>query len=485
MPIRYVQDATQRFTEFGGFSPVEATQLPESVAAWADCVLERVEAGLLTIVAILAAGPEGAMKTVSVDLTAMAEEIAGQERLDVQVVMLIVTADRLNRDTYDRWQSFKVHNGPVRLVPWAVDLSRNQVFCHQGPPFGIDPDIEMLAAPEPDCEAEEEQQPAASVQPARRQVTATPTPWVTIGLLVVIVGVWVAMTVTGGALDATESIAVQDKWGAVARPSMWMTGQYWRLLTAVFLHIGAVHLAMNGYSLWMVGRAVEWLYGPWRMLFIYLTAGVVGSIASSVLGPPAILSAGASGAIFGLMGAILWFRASSPLGEVIQMRPLLTTLAINLGLSLTMYKMIDNWNHVGGLAGGFLAAAVIGVPAIAGAAPPRFRPGRVWRGAAAAVLTAVLAAYLSGLVELPGAGRDLARAVEAFEAGEFAAAEAGFERAVRRQGDNPLLRHNLIAAYVNQGKCSDAQAQLRELRSVAPDYEDLGRLEWAVRDCRS
>jgi membrane associated rhomboid family serine protease len=492
MPIRYVQDATQRFTEFGGFSPIEAAQLPESVATWADCVLERVEAGLLTIVAMLTAGPEGAMRTVSADLTAMAEQIAGQERVDVQVVMLIVTGDRLTRETYDRWQTFKVHRGPVRLVPWAVDLTRNQVYPHQGPPFGIDPDLAVLAAPEPPCDNEAEaegeaegsqRQPAASAQTPGQRPEPIPTPWVTISLLVIIAAIWAAMTAAGGSLDATESIELQAQWGAVARPTMWLTGEYWRLFTAVFLHIGAIHLAMNGYSLWMVGRAVEWLYGPWRMLFIYLTAGVVGSIASSVLGPPAILSAGASGAIFGLMGAILWFRASSPLREVIKIRPLLATLAINLALNLTMYKVLDNWNHLGGLVGGFLAAVVIGVPAIAGAAPPRFRPGRLWRVLGAAALTAVLAVYVTGLAELPGPGRDLARAVEALEAERYDLAEAGLERAVRRQGDNPLLRDHLIITYLKLGQCREAQSQVQELRAADPEYERLNQLEQWSRSC--
>ncbi|MDF2628506.1 MAG: rane endopeptidase [Symbiobacteriaceae bacterium] len=486
MPIRYVQDVTQRFTEFGGFCTVEPAQLPESVAEWADAVLERVEAGLLTLVAILTAGPEGAMRSVSAQLTTMGEQLAQQERLDVQIVMLIVTGERLTRDEYDRWQALKVQQGRVRLVPWVVDLTRNQVFAHQGPPFGIDPDLEMLAQPEPVCEGEEPaevQQPAASVQPGRREAVAAPTPWVTSILLIIVAAIWLIMSFQGGALDATESSLLQHEWGAVSRPDMWVTGQFWRLFTAVFLHIGAVHLAMNGFSLWTVGRAVEWLYGPWRMLFIYLTAGVVGSIASSVLGPAMIISAGASGAIFGLLGAILWFRLSSPVGEVIQMKPLLTTLALNLGISLTMYKLIDNWNHVGGLVGGFVAAAVVGVPTIAGVALPRFRPGRLMRGVAGAMLTLALAAFVSGVVVLPGPGRDLARAYEAFNAGQYDAAEAGIERAVQRQEDNPILRHNLLVTYYRQGKCSDAEAQLRELRALAPEYSELGNLEMLVRAC--
>ncbi|HWI52834.1 MAG TPA: rhomboid family intramembrane serine protease [Symbiobacteriaceae bacterium] len=481
MPITYIQDAKQRFTEFGGFSAIAPEELPESVATWADCVLERAEAGLTTLVVLLTACPEGAMKAVRDDLTILADRIARQARHEVQALLLIITPDRLNRPQYDRWQELKVTRGAVRLVPWVVDLSRQQIFQHQGPPFGIDPDLETLAAPEPRSSEEPPAQPAA----ARGDGDGFPRPVVTIGLLGVLIGIWVVMTIMGGSLNATEETDLLLKWGAVGRPDMWSDGEFWRLFTACFLHIGLAHLAMNGYSLWVVGRSVEWLFGHTRMLFIYLAAGVAGSVASALLGPPLVLSAGASGAIFGLLGAIIWYRVSSPLGYRIKTRPLVVTLLLNLGLNLALYKFIDNWNHAGGLVGGFIAAAAIGVPAIAGEAPPRWRPGRGLRIAATATITLALLAFTTGQLPIPGPGRDLANAVQAYNDHRYAEAAAGLERAVRRQDDEPALRYMLIQAYISQGKCNQAETQLIQLMAKEPDYEEIPALSARLKRCRA
>ncbi|HWI63137.1 MAG TPA: rhomboid family intramembrane serine protease [Symbiobacteriaceae bacterium] len=482
MTTAYVQEARQRFTEFGGFTVMEPAA--DSLATWADCLLVRVETGLTTLVAIMAVGPEGATKAVRDDLTIMADRIARQERVEVQVLLLLVSAEPLTRSAYDRWQELKVSRGNVRLVPWIVDLTREQVFAHQGPPFGIDPDLETLAAPEPRCEEGEAPKPQAEPHRPVAERDEPPRPWATIVLLTAIIGIWLAMTVAGRSLTATEDMEILNNWGAVFRPFMWRDGQYWRLFTAAFLHIGLAHLAMNGLSLWMVGRAVEWLYGPLRMLYIYVAAAVTGSLLSAALGQPVVLSAGASGAIFGMLGAIIWYRLSSPLGARIKMRPLLTTLVMNLGLSLAMYKVIDNWNHLGGLLGGFVAAAVIGVPAIHGLQAPRWRFGRTWHIAGTALITLALAGYLTGLLVPPGPGQRLAAALEAYEDGRFDEAETGVEAAVERQEDEPWLRYVLTAVYLDQGKCAQAQAQVIQLRSLEPEYEHLRELEALVKKCR-
>ncbi|HYF91861.1 MAG TPA: rhomboid family intramembrane serine protease [Symbiobacteriaceae bacterium] len=473
MPFAYIQEARQRFTEFGGFVALDPAELPESIATWADCMLVRDEVGLTTVVTLLTACPEGAMKTVRDDLTVMADRMAREARTEVQALLLIITGEQLTRDRYERLQELKVNRGAVRLVPWVVDLTRNQVFQHQGPPFGIDPDLETLAVPEPPVE-EAPRPPRGEKPPAAR---------VTIALLGIIGAVWLAMTVAGGSLNATEEIEWLLRWGAVGRPDMWITGHFWRMLTSAFLHIGFVHLAMNSMSLWMVGRAVEWLYGPGRMLFIYLVAGVIGSLISAVLGPPLVLSAGASGAIFGLLGAIIWYRISSPLGDRIKLRPLLVTLGINLVFFIAAHDMLDNWNHAGGLAGGMLAAAVAGVPAVEGLKPPRWRMGRPGRIIAAAALVAVLGGYLTGLMVPPGSGRDLAAAELAYDRQRYAEAAVGYERAVSRQGDEPYLRYKLIRTYVSLGKCNQARAQLIQLDTVAPDYGGIPELRRRVHQC--
>ncbi|HYG57087.1 MAG TPA: rhomboid family intramembrane serine protease, partial [Symbiobacteriaceae bacterium] len=263
---------------------------------------------------------------------------------------------------------------------------------------------------------------------------------------------------------------------------MWENGQYWRLFTAMFLHYGATHLFMNGLSLWMVGRAIEFLYGPAKMLVIYLMAGMAGSAASAMFGQPESAAVGASGAIMGLLGAVIWYRISAPDGDRIAWRPLVTTLGLNAALGIMLHDVIDNWAHGGGLAGGFLMAALVGVPAISGMPRPRYQPARLWRGllSAAAIATAILVA--AGAVVLPGPGRGLAAAYYNFEQGDYPQAEAGLRRALQVQ-DSPEIRLNLLITYLIQNKCSEARAELVRFSAQVPNYPDLPKLQAAVRQC--
>jgi rhomboid protease GluP len=309
-------------------------------------------------------------------------------------------------------------------------------------------------------------------------------PWATIGLIAVVALVWVAMTIRGGSWDATqEQTDLLVAWGAAARPDLFLNHEYWRLFTANFLHIGIIHLALNGYSLWVAGQAIEMLYGRARLLYLFVTAGVIGAAASAVLGPPMVLSAGASGAIFGLVGALVWYRLSSPMGWRIRWKPLVMTLVLNLGLGLSLHKFVDNWDHLGGVVGGFVAAAVVGVPVLAGWQLPRFHLGKVAHRVAAAALLALVAAIAAGLVPLPGAGHDLARAAEALNAGRFAEAEAGLRRAVQRQPDEPTIRYNLTQVLLKQGKCTEAKAEYRQLIALGVDDPDVSQLGQAVATC--
>ena len=99
-------------------------------------------------------------------------------------------------------------------------------------------------------------------------------------------------------------------WGANFGP-LTVGGQWWRLLTCVFLHGGLLHIAFNMWCLWDLGRLAESVYGHWTFAIVYLICGLSASI-GSVLWNPAVLSVGASGAIFGIAGALI---ASFYLGE--------------------------------------------------------------------------------------------------------------------------------------------------------------------------
>lgn len=132
-----------------------------------------------------------------------------------------------------------------------------------------------------------------------------------------------------------------------------ISGAYWRFLTPIFLHGSLLHLLVNSYSLWMVGSLVERLFGSYKFMMSYLIAGIVGNIASFLFVQG--YSVGASGAIFGLMGMLLYFGLCHPLQFRIYFgRSILSTLLINLVYGLAT-PGIDNFAHLGGLLGGFLA----------------------------------------------------------------------------------------------------------------------------------
>ena len=128
-------------------------------------------------------------------------------------------------------------------------------------------------------------------------------------------------------------------------------GQVWRFFSSMFLHIGFQHLLFNGYALYIFGPEMERMYGRFRFISIYVLSGLFGSLASFALSQ-ALLSAGASGAIFGLIGMQLayFYRHKDRLGEMGRSRLMNTLFIIGLNIlfGLTV-PGIDNWAHMGGL----------------------------------------------------------------------------------------------------------------------------------------
>lgn len=479
----YLAAAQQRYLEFGGFMRVDDGLLPPHLRQHAECVLTREEPGLTTLIVIALAASDRLAAGMMDDLTVLANRIVRADRTQVNGVLLLVAAEAVTRERLAAHHQHKLMVGPVQILPWMVDLTRNHLFIHEGPPYGIDPDLVLLASPEPPPLDEAGDDFGDRVEPTLGPAPQPPAARVTMTLLSLIAAVWVAMTILGGSLLSTKQIDWLHAWGAVLRPYMWIDGEFWRLFSAAFVHIGLEHLLINGISLWSVGRAVEALFGSWRMLYIYVVAAVSGSLVSSLLGPPWILSAGASGAIFGLLGAVFWFRLSSPLGDRISWRPLLTILGLNLAFGMALHRFIDNWNHIGGLVGGFAAAFAVGVPPLAGLPLPRLTPAPAIRWLLTSALLATAALYVSGILVVPGPGRDLARAIESFDQGRYAEAERTFQQAVARQPDEPSLRRMLVLALYHQGKCREAQGELNYLVATDPRDPDLAVLREAIRRC--
>lgn len=182
-------------------------------------------------------------------------------------------------------------------------------------------------------------------------------------------------------------------------------GQYWRLITATFLHANLVHIFFNGYALFALGPESERIYGTGRFLALYLIAGLGGSVASYLFSPAP--SVGASGAIFGLIGGLgaFFFLSRQAFGEFArtQIQSMAAIALINLFIGFASPGVIDNWGHMGGLAAGALVGAALAprFTRAPGLYPPtlvrRFSPWG-WPAAAAVALALVAAAAL-----LPGA----------------------------------------------------------------------------------
>lgn len=133
-------------------------------------------------------------------------------------------------------------------------------------------------------------------------------------------------------------------------------GEYWRLITPVFLHSQGFifHIIMNSYILYALGPNVEQAFGSVRFAVIYLAAGFMGNVLSFVM-PPDVGSLGASGAVFGVAGVLLVYlfrrRRSAFIAQYL--RSILLFIGINLAFGFLL-RGIDNWAHIGGLMGGIL-----------------------------------------------------------------------------------------------------------------------------------
>jgi rhomboid protease GluP len=247
---------------------------------------------------------------------------------------------------------------------------RAEVDSQKVDPSRADPQAEVAAA-------------IAHFQLALREVT--PRVWVVPAIIAVNVAVFGAMVASGVSFMSPGADAV-IRWGANFGPKT-LGGQPWRLLANCFLHFGVIHLLMNMWALWDTGHLVERLFGQARTAALYLAAGICGSLASVVMHPH-VTSAGASGAVFGVYGALGAFllrqRGVIPPHVVSRLgRVAAAFIGYNLIYGFANPN-IDNAAHIGGLLGGAAAGAWLARPLV---------PGRS-RGAAGAAAVLVFSALL-------------------------------------------------------------------------------------------
>ncbi|MFI5778448.1 rhomboid family intramembrane serine protease [Nocardia sp. NPDC051570] len=200
------------------------------------------------------------------------------------------------------------------------------------------------------------QQADADVRPVRTAAGAVaptrPTPFVTYALIALNVAVYAITAAQAGSIADNDRSRLFRDWDLV--PPLVGHGEWIRVLGAGFLHFGPLHLAINMFALYILGRDTEMVLGRARYVAVYLVSLLGGSAAALALAPALSSTAGASGAIYGLFGAmtvILLRLRQSP----VQM---LVLIAVNLLISVSL-PGISLWGHLGGLATGTIATAGI------------------------------------------------------------------------------------------------------------------------------
>ena len=224
-------------------------------------------------------------------------------------------------------------------------------------------------------------------------------PLLTYGLIAACSVVLAAMAVLEGFTAVqSPSPGLLFRWGALFGPAV-RDGQWWRLLTCAFLHVGLVHFLFNMIALSIFGRLLERLQGRSRLGTIYLFSIVTGALAS-LWYHPAIVSAGASGGLFGLMGGIMALairhRRDFPPSLRKAIRKWLgTILFYNVLLMAALYHVIDNAAHIGGLLGGLAMGLLITRSPVRA---QRIRPLMAAAGVALALATAAAGVWVIGRI---------------------------------------------------------------------------------------
>lgn len=181
---------------------------------------------------------------------------------------------------------------------------------------------------------------------------------VTAFLILVNVLVFVATEITGGSQNTQNML----KWGAAYTPMILQQGEIFRMVTSIFLHFGMSHLANNMLVLFVLGGRLERVTGKIKFLLIYFIGGIGGNLLSLYLDMKSMdfaVSAGASGAIFAVMGAMIYaiIRHKGRI-EDLSARQIIIMAAFSLYFGFTS-SGVDNAAHIGGLICGFLAAVLL------------------------------------------------------------------------------------------------------------------------------
>jgi membrane associated rhomboid family serine protease/Flp pilus assembly protein TadD len=325
----------------------------------------------------------------------------------------------------------------------------------------------------PECDKRRGQSSLAGI-PTSGQAPVTPSFLITAGLIALNVMVFLIMVLRGVSPFAPSSqqmIAFGADFGPLT-----LNGQWWRLVTSMFLHFGIVHIGLNMWCLWNLGRAAEQLMGRASYLLAYFVSGIFSSI-TSVYWHPMGASAGASGAIFGMAGVLVSYvyLKKTPSHITINSK-MLGSLGTFIAYNLAFGALpgISNAAHIGGLVMGLVVGAVL--PA-AGAS----EAARRTRVSLVAIFSAI------ALVGSAMAAKRLAKGASELRTAEHLIAEKKTDEALTQLQQLTLREpefapgHELLAkVYFSKGRYPEAIAALQKAYDTNPDnityQKELGTL---------
>ncbi|MEC5422251.1 rhomboid family intramembrane serine protease [Virgibacillus sp. C22-A2] len=300
--------------------------------------------------------------------------------------------------------------------------------------------------------------------------------------------------------SAGDSTSIENliEFGAKYNPAI-IEGEWWRIISSMFLHIGFLHLFMNMMALFYLGSMVERIFGVSRFIFIYFMAGIGGGLASFAF--TTSVSAGASGAIFGLFGALMLFGLMyKKIFFQTMGRGILVLIAVNIVFGFVV-PQIDNGAHLGGLITGFIAAAICFLP--------KKRDYKKQFLALIIYLSIIcgLVAFgtfnnensqsyqlmkMEGLikeekyedvVELASAALDNSDKLDApilfqrsyayIELNQIDLAIEDLEKSIQLDGSMPEAHYNLALLYYSEGKLNDAEKAISQAYEMDPDREEF------------
>jgi len=267
-----------------------------------------------------------------VNKSLISESIKAQTNSTYINIYIIYTLDK---NYSDKIESFKHNNFPGLIL----NINSNELVFYNG--------VEESAA----YEVNECLKYMRSSKPAVREKAKAPVTYILIGINVAayILTAYLSKDIF------TSDINVLILLGAKVN-SLILNGEYYRLVTCMFLHGGLLHIGLNMYALYIIGPLIENIFGKKKYLAIYFISGILASIFSLIMSPD--VSIGASGAIFGLLGASLVFavKMKDRIGKEFLVN-IITVIGINLIIGFTIPN-VDIFAHVGGLIGGVISALI-------------------------------------------------------------------------------------------------------------------------------